>query len=79
MFLKPLRPGEIKGIERNNLIDLIREIIPGLGQDFRHTLDQLPWPLEVVSAIVPKFQRSKEGIIFQPMRLLVAELLKSNL
>jgi hypothetical protein len=78
VFLKPFSLGETIELSKTNLIDLIREITPGLGQSFRHTLDQLRRPLEIVSAIVPDFERSKERVIFQPVRLLVAELFKGD-
>ncbi len=78
MFLKPFPLAKQQELSKANLIDLARQIAPGLGQSFWHTLDQLRRPLEVVGAVIFGFQYSKERVIFQPVRLVVAELLKGN-
>ena len=79
MFLKPLPLAEQQELHEANLIDLVRQILPGPGQGCRLTLNQLCRPLKVGVAMVPGFQRPEQGIVFQPVRPVVAELLKGGL
>ena len=58
-----------------DLIDRVRQVPAGPGQGSRVAPDQLGRPLEVIGALVPGFQRPEQGVVLQPVRLLVAELL----
>src|SRR4029453_8181593 len=79
MFLKPFPLTEQQELSKANLIDLARQLAPSLGQSCRHAFDKLRRPLEVVGAVVSGFQYSKQCVIFQPVRLVVAELFKGGL
>ena len=48
-----------------------------LRQGRRVALDQLRRPLQIIGAVVPGLQRSEQSVIFQPVRLVMAELLVS--
>lgn len=62
-----------------HLIDLSRQVSPGQGQGGRLTLHQLCRPLKVIGVVIPDFQGAEQGIIVQPVCLIVAELHKSGL
>ena len=79
MFLQPFALAEQQELRKTNLIDPGRQIAPGCGQSGRHAPDQLCRPFEVVSSVVFGFQYPEQGIIFQPVRLVVAELFKESL
>ena len=78
MSLKPFPLAKQQELSKANLIDFARQIAPGSRQSFWHALDQLRRPLEVVGAVIFGFQYSKERVIFQPVRLVMAELLKGK-
>jgi len=61
-----------------NLLDFARQLAPGAVQSCGLAAHQLGRPIHVPGAVRLLFQHSKERVIFQPMRLLVAELFKSG-
>ena len=79
MFLEPFALAEQQELSKANLIDLVRQIAPSLGQSRRHALHKLRRPLEVVGAVIFGFQYSKQCVVFQPVPLVVPELFKGGL
>ena len=51
----------------------------GLLQDIRYALHQFHWPLQVMGAAEAGFQRAEEGVVFQPVRVLLTKLLEIGL
>ena len=56
-------------------LDRIRQLLPGPRQGRRSAPDQLRRPLEVGGIVVPLLQRTEQGVVVQPARVGVAELL----
>ena len=79
MRLQAFSLAEQQKLCQAHLIDLERQVSPGPGQGCWSTLHQLCRPREVIGVIVSNFQSTEQGIIVQPVRLVVAELLKSKL
>src|SRR5262249_61004874 len=79
MFFKPRPLAKQQELSKTNLINLIRKLTPSLDQGCRNPPHHLPRPFEIVSAIIMDFQGSKERVIFQPVRLILAELIEGDL
>src|SRR5262249_59377985 len=78
-FYRPRPRGKKRELSKQNLINLIRKFPPSLDQGCRNPPHQFPRPFEIVSAIITDFQGSKERVIFQPVRLILAELIEGDL
>ena len=61
-----------------NLIDRVRQLSRACARAGRFAPDQLGRPLEVMRAVVSGLQRAEQGVVVQPVRLVVAELLKGG-
>ena len=74
MCLEALRLPQQEELRAANLIDLARQISTGLGEDGRHTRDEIGRPLEIVAARVPRLEGSEQSVVLEPVCVLGAEL-----
>ena len=76
IFLQALPLTEQQELREPNLIDLVPpSSCRRTRQGRRSTLDQFCRPFEVIGILVLCLQRPEQSVIFQPMRLVVAELI----
>src|SRR5262249_47782407 len=78
MRLEPLALPEQQELDETNLTDLIRQLLPGSIYRGWIAADKLRRPLEVICSIKPFFKDPEERVVFQPVRLVIAELLESR-
>src|SRR5580704_9802186 len=66
---------EQQKLRKSNLIDQAACVLAPLGQSGWCSLDQVGWPFQIKGVVVLGLQRSKESVIFEPVCLVMAELL----
>src|SRR5690349_1029889 len=76
MRLEPLALAEQQELDETNLADLIRHLSPGSIDRCRIAADKLLRPLEIIRAVKPFFKDAEQRVVFQPVCLVIAELLK---
>ena len=57
VFFELIRLAKDQKLRKANLIDMIRQFAPRLGERRWIALNQFGWPLEVVGAVIPGLQR----------------------
>ena len=78
IFLKAFPLAEQQGLGEAHLLDPARQFSAGLGQGSGFLLHQILRPIEVTRAVVFGFQRFGQGVIFQLVRLELAESLEGR-
>src|SRR6185436_4139466 len=77
MCLQALRLTEQKELGKADLIDLVTQISTSLCEGGGLALRQFGWPLEVVAPLVLCFERSKQGVVVEPVGVFGGELCKA--
>src|ERR1700724_3634143 len=74
MLLELIGLAEQQELRKANLINLSCQLSPRIGESARASLNQLCWPLQIMSSLILFFQCPEQNVVFQPMRLSGAEL-----
>src|SRR5262245_43237513 len=75
MGLEPITLAEQQKLCEGHTTYLIRQFVSEAIDRRRIALDQLCGPLEVIRVVEPGFERTEERVVFQPVGLIIAELL----
>src|SRR5262249_38218240 len=75
MCLEPITLTEQQELREAHLADLVRQFASNAVQGLRLALDQFCRPVEIIGTLEFAFWRPEEGVVPQPMHLIMAELI----